>query len=117
MAGESSSRAGQKRKKAPASTPRQVPAQQENAREKHQKRREILYSAPETLTICTREDLRRHTLLQFQEGTREAEKCDVLVDTELLVPRTIDWDWLHTVGQRERIEGLLGPRFKRVLTC
>ena len=115
MSTEPSSSSGPKRKRGPAPRPRGDPTEQ--VPDPDFGRRRIQYSERERLPICSTRILREHTLLRFQIGTPEFKKFDALVDTDLLEHRAIDWDWLDTVGQRDRIKALLGPRFRAALDC
>ncbi|KAJ0800718.1 hypothetical protein HanPI659440_Chr03g0106811 [Helianthus annuus] len=54
-------------------------------------------------------------LLKFVIGSSEYAKLRVLIGVPLLQYRKIDWDLVGQLGQRERIEQLLGEKFRLVL--
>ncbi|KAI3816629.1 hypothetical protein L1987_16332 [Smallanthus sonchifolius] len=115
MSGEgSSSRSGRKRR-GPTPHPRGDAAEQDYNPNLGQRR--IKYHTRERIPNCRVTRLREHPLLQFELGTQESRKLDTLIDTNLLQFRTIDWTLLDHIGQRDRIEALLGDKFRAALCC
>ncbi|KAI3787378.1 hypothetical protein L1987_41810 [Smallanthus sonchifolius] len=115
MSGEgSSSRSGRKRR-GPTPRPRGDAAEQDYNPNLGQ--RMIKYHTRERIPNCRVTRLREHRLLQFELGTQESRKLDTLIDTNLLQFRTIDWTLLDNIGQRDRIEALLGDKFRAALCC
>ncbi|KAI3821111.1 hypothetical protein L1987_08668 [Smallanthus sonchifolius] len=110
----SSSRSGRKRK-GPTPRPRGDAAEQDYNPNLGQ--RMIKYHTRERIPNCRVTRLREHPLLQFELGTQESRKLDTLIDTNLLQFRTIDWTLLDNIGQRDRIEALLGDKFRAALCC
>ncbi|KAI3774812.1 hypothetical protein L1987_49374 [Smallanthus sonchifolius] len=112
MSGEgSSSGAGGKRRRGPVPRPRGV------AREQRQpvpvlRRRRIRYEGQERVNYARIPLRREHPLLQFEVNTKEWTKLQKIIRTEILEHWTIDWDWLASVGARDRVERLLGPRLR-----
>ncbi|KAJ0454388.1 hypothetical protein HanIR_Chr15g0739491 [Helianthus annuus] len=62
-------------------------------------------------------ELRTHTLLQFMLGTDEYERCEKFLEMELFQHRTVNWGMIDAMGQRERLEGLLGQRWLEAIRC
>ncbi|KAJ0681837.1 hypothetical protein HanPI659440_Chr16g0640571 [Helianthus annuus] len=50
-------------------------------------------------------------------STKEWRKFDKLNGTKFLEHRTIDWEWLESVGARQRVEQLLGPKLIEAVNC
>ncbi|KAL8224280.1 hypothetical protein R6Q57_019755 [Mikania cordata] len=61
--------------------------------------------------------LKDHTLLMFAMGTFESDRFDRFVSLELLHHGNISWELVDQLGQRDRLERLLGPKWVRVLAC
>ncbi|MFS7934608.1 hypothetical protein Hanom_Chr05g00393561 [Helianthus anomalus] len=56
-------------------------------------------------------------LLRFKFGPTEYMKYDVIRDVQLLEFRRIDWELVGRLGQVERLQELLGPKFRMTLDC
>ncbi|KAM0014080.1 hypothetical protein Hdeb2414_s0038g00734181 [Helianthus debilis subsp. tardiflorus] len=56
-------------------------------------------------------------LLQFAVVSSKYTKLRGLIDVRLLKYHRIDWELVGRLGQRERIEQLLGDKFRLVLDC
>ncbi|KAJ0462832.1 hypothetical protein HanHA300_Chr14g0508451 [Helianthus annuus] len=56
-------------------------------------------------------------LLQFAHDSAEHMKFDVIKKVKLLEFRRIDWELVGRLGQVERLEQLLGPKFRMALDC
>ncbi|KAJ0678930.1 hypothetical protein HanOQP8_Chr12g0453521 [Helianthus annuus] len=52
------------------------------------------------------------SLLRFKFGSAEYMKYDVIKDVQLLEFRRIDWELVGRLGQVERMQELLGPKFR-----
>ncbi|MFS7937439.1 hypothetical protein Hanom_Chr05g00427511 [Helianthus anomalus] len=61
--------------------------------------------------------LKDSPLLQFALNSNEQARLAELITVDLLPYRRIDWDMVDRLGQRERIEQLLGEKFRLVLDC
>ncbi|KAJ0629654.1 hypothetical protein HanIR_Chr00c07g0906271 [Helianthus annuus] len=56
-------------------------------------------------------------LLWFKIGSAEYQRLDVIKKLKLLDFRRIDWDLVRQLGQVDRLEQLLGPKFRMALDC
>ncbi|KAJ0575931.1 hypothetical protein HanIR_Chr05g0218401 [Helianthus annuus] len=56
-------------------------------------------------------------LLLFAYDTDEYYRLDVIKKLKLLDFRRIDWDLVRQLGQVDRLEQLLGPKFRMALDC
>ncbi|KAJ0815270.1 hypothetical protein HanPSC8_Chr17g0795581 [Helianthus annuus] len=56
-------------------------------------------------------------LLRFTVGSAEYMKFDTIKKLKLLEFRRIDWDLVGQLGQVERLQELLGPKFRMALDC
>ncbi|KAJ0702608.1 hypothetical protein HanPI659440_Chr14g0541621 [Helianthus annuus] len=54
-------------------------------------------------------------LLQFDYDTDEYYRLNIIKTVKLLEFRRIDWELVERLGQVERLEQLLGPKFRMVL--
>ncbi|KAD5961049.1 hypothetical protein E3N88_12522 [Mikania micrantha] len=114
MSGAESSRAAGKRKRGPVPRPRGEPG---SPVQFQREERTISYSDVERVPSIRPRRIREHTLLSFDLGTFESQRLDRFISLELLHHRNIDWELLDQLGQRDRIERLLGPRWTTVLAC
>jgi len=114
MSGGESSAAGAKRRRGHVPRPRDTP-DSPIAAQRHE--RQIKYLENERVPVSRVRRLREHTLLRFELGSFEAERLDRFVSVNLLHHRSFDWTLLGVLGQRERVEQMLGPRWINVLSC
>ncbi|MFS7967296.1 hypothetical protein Hanom_Chr09g00784131 [Helianthus anomalus] len=56
-------------------------------------------------------------LLRFAYDTDEYYRLNVIKDVRLLEFRRIDWKLVGRLGQVDRLEQLLGPKFRMALDC
>ncbi|KAJ0789713.1 hypothetical protein HanPI659440_Chr05g0206721 [Helianthus annuus] len=61
--------------------------------------------------------LRDSPLLQFADQTAEFSRYHVLRAVNLLEFRRIDWELVGRLGQVDRLQQLLGEKFRLVLDC
>ncbi|KAL8199730.1 hypothetical protein R6Q57_013298 [Mikania cordata] len=86
--------------------------------------REISYSSPEILPIDEDEAvpiddrvLRDHTVLQFEQGTEEATRCDRFEMMEHYHHRTFDRELLKRLGRLEEFDAIVRDEWRTVLDC
>ncbi|KAL8223230.1 hypothetical protein R6Q57_020629 [Mikania cordata] len=114
MLGAESSRAAGKRRRGPIPRPRGEPSSPVQFQGDE---RTIRYLEHERVPIIKTRRLRDHTLLMFEMGTFESDRLDMFISLELLHHWNISWDLIDQLGQRDRLERLLGPKWVRVLAC
>ncbi|KAD3640814.1 hypothetical protein E3N88_30037 [Mikania micrantha] len=114
MSGASSSGAGGKRRRGPVPRPRGEPS---SPVQPQRDERTIRYLEAERIPAIKTRRLKDHTLLMFEMGTFESDMLDRFVSLELLHHRNINWELVDQLGQRDRLERLLGPKWRRVLAC
>ncbi|KAJ0725815.1 hypothetical protein HanPI659440_Chr12g0463181 [Helianthus annuus] len=56
-------------------------------------------------------------LLRFLFDTDKYYRLDIIKSVQLLGFRRIDWDLVRQLGQVDRLEQLLGPKFRLALDC
>ncbi|MFS8016763.1 hypothetical protein Hanom_Chr15g01372371 [Helianthus anomalus] len=115
MSGEGSSAAAEeKRKRGPKARPRgtgeQLPSSDFG-------KRRIKYHTAEIIPHGRSTRLKDSPLLQFDMDSSEYAKLDELITVKLLPFKRIDWELLDRLGQRERNEQYLGPKFRLALDC
>ncbi|KAD5803341.1 hypothetical protein E3N88_14701 [Mikania micrantha] len=100
MSGAESSAAGAKRARGSSSSRRRA--------------REISYSSEDILPIDEDEAvpidqrvLRDHTVLQFEQGTEEATRCDIFVTMEHYHNRTYDRELLERLGRLDEFDAIV----------
>ncbi|KAD5802902.1 hypothetical protein E3N88_14262 [Mikania micrantha] len=86
--------------------------------------REIHYSSPEILPIDEDEPvpiddrvLRDHTVLQFEQGTEEATRCDRFVTMEHYHHRIFDRELLERLGRLEEFDAVVRDEWRTALDC
>ncbi|KAL8262392.1 hypothetical protein R6Q59_023741 [Mikania micrantha] len=114
MSGAESSRVASKRRRGPAKRPMGEP---DSSVQVQRDERTIRYLDVERVPTTRTRRLRDHTLLCFELGTFESDRIDRFISLELLHHRNISWDLIDQLGQRERLERLLGHKWARVLAC
>ncbi|KAJ0838335.1 hypothetical protein HanRHA438_Chr16g0787921 [Helianthus annuus] len=113
MSGEASSSGTRRKRRATSSSRGTAEAQQQPA---DVVVREIRYRGP-GVPHGRSTVVRDSPLLQFAEGSSEWAKLQVLIGVQLLQYRRIDWELVGQLGQRERLEQLLGDKFRLGLDC
>ncbi|KAL8217790.1 hypothetical protein R6Q57_021163 [Mikania cordata] len=114
MSGAESSRAAGKRRRGPVPRPRGEP---DSPAQFQRDERTIWYLEAERVPVIRTRRLLDHTLLMFEMGTYERDRLDMFITLELLHHRNISWDLIDQLGQRDRLERMLGPKWVRVLAC
>ncbi|KAJ0588663.1 hypothetical protein HanIR_Chr04g0177281 [Helianthus annuus] len=81
------------------------------------RKRKIKYRGNDRRVHSRIERLVDHPVLDFEEDTEERVKLKKYVVTQTLELRTIDWEWLQSMGASDRVAELLGPRLRAVMDC
>ncbi|KAJ0770345.1 hypothetical protein HanPI659440_Chr07g0256321 [Helianthus annuus] len=104
-----------KRRRGPPQRPRGDPTTQQYTLDF--RKTKIRYQTPEVIPRGRSTRIRDSPLLQFELDASEYQRLGELIQVNLLSFRRIDWELLDRIGQRDRIEFLLGDKFRVVLDC
>ncbi|KAJ0875955.1 hypothetical protein HanPSC8_Chr11g0482841 [Helianthus annuus] len=83
----------------------------------NRRKRKIHYRGNDRRVYSRVERIVDHPVLDFEEDSEEKVKLKKYVVTQMLEHRTIDWEWLQSMGPSDRVAELLGPRLRAAMDC